>query len=156
VLGPLRTHAEGATPSRRFIISAAFQPSASHSGPPTSRQLTVQSTRELMPNPAQCTAAFPRREGEMYQIAESGLRCPLWAIQIRRINKNNRLNRAQRRPVIRRNLLRRQSRRQAKRNSQRDKRETKSAVRPGENRLLSIQGRIPSRLIAARPSRLFE
>jgi hypothetical protein len=29
-----------------------------------------------MQNPAQRTAAFPWREGEMYQIAGSGLRCP--------------------------------------------------------------------------------
>ena len=48
-------------------------------------------------------------------------RVHLWAIQIRRISKNNRLNKAPRRPVIRRNLLCRQLRHQAKRNSQSNK-----------------------------------
>jgi len=43
--------------------------SAGRSGPTRSRPRTVERTRELMPNPAQRTAAFPWREGEMYQIA---------------------------------------------------------------------------------------
>ncbi len=58
---------------------------------------------------------------EVCQILGSALPCHLWAIQIRRISKNNRLNKAPRRPVIRRSLLCRQLRHQAKRNSQSNK-----------------------------------
>jgi hypothetical protein len=47
----------------------------------------------------------------------------LWAIQIRKISINNRLNTAQRRPVTRRNRLCRQFRHQAKRSSQSRKEE---------------------------------
>ena len=35
-----------------------------------------QRASELIPNPVQGTPAFPWQEGEMYQIAGGGLRCP--------------------------------------------------------------------------------
>jgi hypothetical protein len=65
------------------------------------------------------TAAFSIRACERcINLVEVRYSFHLWAIQIRRISKNNKLNTAQRRPVTRRNPRFRQFRLQAKRNSQ--------------------------------------